>query len=434
MNDLRDFLIKTGTNPDQKIEAFFSLHPDLFEILQEGCKEKKIMFFKARPHVDFKPPKLHATGPEWYVFYSVRVPETGKFRRYRIKVNRGNLKERREAARQIMASLLEKLSVGWTPLTEHATPFATVPIIDALAAFERVKTKEMRAQSLATYRSYLRVFRRWLEENGASGCTTCASFDVHAAGAFMDHLEDRDDISPRSFNNYLSFMVTLFDWLAEKGYVGGNPFGKIRRKPKRLMEKKRRLLTEAELATLFSFLQERNPEYLVACLLCYCCLLRPKEISLLRCADVDLARQVVHVPALVAKNGNESFRTIPSSVIPFFEKLDLSVPGNYIFGKHNGNAGDFTTGREPMAKKKLSDFWNKYVRTGCGFPVEIQFYSLKDTGITRMLGDGVPISFVQRQADHSSVAMTAIYVGKSPLAVDDLKGVDIMPATPTSKK
>lgn len=434
MNDLRDFLIKTGTNPDQKIEAFFSLHPDLFEILQEGCKEKKIMFFKARPHVDFKPPKLHATGPEWYVFYSVRVPETGKFRRYRVKVNRGTARERKEAARQIIAALSEKLSVGWTPLTEAATPLSTVPLLDALATFEKVKKKEMRDQSLATYRSYLRVFRRWLEDNGASVATTCISFDGHAAGAFMDHLEERDDISPRSFNNYLSFMTTLFEWLQEKGYVSGNPFAKIRRKPKKLMEKKRRVLTEAELSTLFAFLQEENPEYMAACLLCYCCLLRPKEISLLQCSDVNLERQVVHVPALVAKNGNESFRTIPSSIVPFLRKLDLRKPAWYIFGEHNGRGDDFTAGPRPLAKKKFSDYWAKVVRTACGFGGDIQFYSLKDSGITRMLGDGVPISFVQRQADHSSVAMTAIYVGKSPLAVEDLKGVDIMPATPSLKK
>lgn len=434
MNDLRDFLIKTGTNPDQKIEAFFSLHPDLFEILQEGCKEKKIMFFRARPHVDFKPPKLHASGPEWYVYYSVRSPETGKFRRFRVKVNRGSQKERRAAAREIMEALAEKLAVGWTPFVENATPLATTSLTGALDAFEKVKTKEMRDQSLATYRSYMRVFRRWLEENGATEATTCVSFDDQSAAAFMDHLEGREDISPRSFNNYLSFMTTLFEWLAQKGYTAGNPFSKIRRKPRRLMEKKRRVLTDAELAALFAFLQEKNPEYMVACLLCYCCLLRPKEIALLRCSDVDLKRQVVHVPAAVAKNGNESFRTIPSAVIPFFEKLDLSDPAGYIFGEHNGVMDDFTAGPRPLAKKKFSDYWFKAVRPACGFGDDVQFYSLKDTGITRMLGDGVPISFVQRQADHSSVAMTAIYVGKSPLAVDDLKDVDILPVTPSLKK
>lgn len=426
MNDLRDFLLKTGTNPGQNIEAFFSLHPDLFEALQVVCKEKK-MFFRARAHVDYKPPKLHADGPEWYVFYSVRDPKTGKFRRYRIKVNRGNTRERREAARQVMAALADKLAIGWTPFAETATPLCTVPVMDALDAFERVKTKEMREQSLATYRSYIRVFRKWLKENGATEATTCATFDSHAAVSYMDYLEEREDISPRSFNNYLSFMTTLFDWLKEKGYVGSNPFQDIRRKPKRLMEKKRRLLTDAELEALFAFLQEENREYLVVCLLCFCCFMRPKEIALLRCSDIDVRRQVVHVPALVAKNGKESFRTIPSSVIRFFEALDLSDPDAYLFGKHDGDAGDFTVGDRPLAKKKFSDYWNTRVRQACGFGEDLQFYSLKDTGITRMLGSGVPISFVQRQADHSSVAMTAIYVGKSPLAVEELKKVDIFP-------
>ena len=43
-----------------------------------------------------------------------------------------------------------------------------------------------------------------------------------------------------------------------------------------------------------------------------------------------------------------------------------------------------------------------------------------------MLGGGVPINLVQQQADHSSVAMTAIYVGKSAGASEELKKADIM--------
>ena len=42
-----------------------------------------------------------------------------------------------------------------------------------------------------------------------------------------------------------------------------------------------------------------------------------------------------------------------------------------------------------------------------------------------MLGNGVPISFVQQQADHSSVAMTAIYVGKIQKANEQLKKVQM---------
>lgn len=426
MNDLRDFLYQTGTKPEQSIESFFSLHY-LLEALQEVCKEKKIMFFHARPYVDYKPPKLHCSGPEWYVYYSIRNRETGKFRRYRVKVNRGSVKERKEAARQIIASIAEKLSVGWTPALDGAAPLATVPIFDALDAFERVKSKEMRKQSLDTYRSYLRVFRRWLEGNRADGSTAATSFDAQAAVAYMDYLEDREDISPRSFNNYLSFMVTLFDWMKDKGYATDNPFLKIKRKPKRLMKKKRRTLTEEELATLFGFLAENNPAYMAVCLLCYCCFMRPKEIALLRCCDIDLARQVVHVAADVSKNGKESFRTIPSAAVQLLRSLDLSRPHFFVFGKHDGVGDDFSPGREPTAKKKFSDYWNTRVREACGFGDDLQLYSLKDTGITRMLGENVPISFVQQQADHSSVAMTALYIGKSALAVDELRGVDILP-------
>ena len=427
MNDLRDFLIKTGTNPEQSITTFFSLHPSLLDAVQEVCKEKKIMFFHARPYVDFKPAKLHNTGPEWYVYYSVRVPETGKFRRYKVKVNRGSLKERREAARQIIASLMEKLSVGWTPFAEEAAPMSTVPLFDALKTFECVKAKEMRKQSMDTYRSYVRVFRRWLAEKRADETTIASSFDWKAALSYMDHLENRPDISPRSYNNYLSFMVTLFDWMKEKGYTSENPFLKIKRKPKRLMEKKRRTMTDTEMAALLSFLDTSNPQYLAVCLLCYCCFLRPKEISLLRCSDIDLARQVVHVASDVAKNRKESFRTIPSSVVEKLRILDLSDQQLYVFGKHSGNGSDFSPGREPTPKKKFSDFWNKYVRPACGFGEDLQFYSLKDTGITRMIGEKVPISFVQQQADHSSVAMTAVYVGRSALANDELKDVNILP-------
>ena len=67
------------------------------------------------------------------------------------------------------------------------------------------------------------------------------------------------------------------------------------------------------------------------------------------------------------------------------------------------------------------------MRPGCGFPMELQFYSLKDTGITNMVSSGVPLPSVQQQADHSSVAMTSIYVGKNrKKAEEDLKNVDIL--------
>ena len=387
-----------------------------------------MLFSLPHAHLDYVPPKLHRGKTSWYISYYVKNPATGKLKLFRVKVNRyHNQKERIQAAKEIMAGLQERLALGWNPMVSKAAPMATVPAFQVFDTYLRVKSKEMEKQSYATYASYVRIFRGWLESQGCTGTTPISSITEGTARKYMNYLETEKSVSPRSYNNYLSFMVTFMDWMKDKGYIQENVFTGIKRKPRRLMAKKRRMLTDEELGTLFTWLQENNPEYLAVCLLCYCCFMRPKEIALLRCSDIDLERQVIHVAADVAKNGNESFRTIPSAIVPMLQQLDLSSPALYLFGRHDGEAGNFAPGPVPVSEKKFADFWKWCVRKGCGFGLELQLYSLKDTGITRMLGEKVPISFVQQQADHQSVAMTAIYVGKSPVATDILKGVNILP-------
>lgn len=421
--DLQGFSVQNGTESGQ----IFSLQNNLYDAIQDVCKEKKIMLILPKTYIDYYPPKLHK-GKDWYIAYYVKNPSTGKMQRFKVKVNRFRTeKEKSRAAKEIIAALSERLALGWSPFLSAEQPKATVAAFDALDAFSRIKSKEMENQSLATYRSYIRVFKNWLVSQGFTEHTLICVIDKAVSIAYMDYLDERDDVSPRTFNNYLSFMVTLFDWMMEKGYVQQNFFLGIRRKPKKLIQKSRRMLTNNELAELFHWLAEEDIAYLAICLLCYCCLMRPKEIALLKCGDIDLKNQLVHVRPEIAKNDNESFRTIPDVTLPVFRALDLSRPGWYLFGGHTRNIWDFTPSDRPMNKKKISDFWNKQVRARCGFGDDVQFYSLKDTGVTNMLGANVPITFVSHQADHSSIAITAIYAGKSPNANTVLKAVNILP-------
>ena len=380
------------------------------------------MFFSL-PHayIDYVPPKLHKGKSGWYVSYYVKNPETGKLKLFRAKVNRYKGAERSRAAREIMASLQERLAMGWNPITEKVAPLATTPAFEVFDRYEKVKAKEMEKQSLATYLSYIRVFRTYLESIGFLPSSSILSITVDTARSYMAFLEEQRGISPRSYNNYLSFQITFFDWMKNRGYVKVNPFLNLKRKPRRLMAKKRRMLTDEELGALFSWLRANNPEYLGVCLLCYCCFMRPKEIALLRCGDIDLQKQVVHVRAEIAKNDRESYRTIPDAALPVLRRLDLSHPDWYLFGYWKGNYYSFKSGPQYGSQKRFSDYWAHRVREACGFPLEVQFYSQKDTGITNMLSDGVAINLVQQQADHSSVAMTAIYVGHKATASDGLK-------------
>ena len=422
INDLPDFLSKTGTVPGQQL---FSLH----DALAEFCKEKKIMLFKPAPYIDFIPPKL-TEGKDWYISYYVRDPRTGAMKRIRMKVNRPKAaRERRRIAREMMAAIQARLALGWNPLYAADAPKAGESLHAALEAFLRIKGKEMETQSFRSYASYVRVFRSWLESTGMDGTALCCTVTRETARDYLDYLENKEGISPRTYNNYLSFQSVLWEWMKEKGYAAENVFRAFKKKPKRMIKKTRRLLEPEEISRLFDFLSEKNPSYMAVALLCYCCFIRPKEIALLRCEDIDLAQQRVRVRAEIAKNDNESYRTIPDSVMPVFRKLDLSRPELFVFGRHDGSADDFSPGPEPVSEKKFSDYWKTAVRPACGFGMDLKLYSLKDTGITGMLSEGIPINQVQRQADHSSVAMTAIYVGKSMSVDEQIRKINLAGGT-----
>ena len=409
---------KTGSRTGQKL----SLETSLFQALEEFSKEKKMRFSLPHAYLDYVPPKLHKGKTSWYISYYVKNPETGKLRLFRIKVNHfPGVREKMKAAREIMSGLEERLALGWNPLLETKAPRAATQAFTVFESYWHVKQKEMEAQSLRTYKSYIRKFREWLEGNGFTEETLICSITEPVARSFMAYLEEERGLAPCSYNSHLSFYLTFFDWMLDKGYVQVNAFRNIKRKPRRLMKKKRRMLTDDELLTLCRWLQGNNPEYLAACQLCYCCFMRPKEIALLKCGDIDLSRQLVHVRPEIAKNDKESFRTIPDAMLPVLQALDLSRPEMYLFGSHPGDGDNFKPGDAPIPKRKFSNYWERTVRPACGFGSDVQFYSQKDTGITNMLGEGVAINLVQQQADHSSVAMTAIYVGHKATAQEELK-------------
>lgn len=410
---------KIGTKPGQMP----SLQISLYDLVGQICKEKKMYFRKPLAYVEYKPPKL-TRGKVWYISYYAINPQTGKLKRVRIKLDHINpVRERIKAAHAIVADITERLALGWNPFEKAATVKSTRPALEVFDIFIKAKEREMEKQSLHSYRSFINVFRSWIISQGADEHTTIGSISPEIARAFMTHVEDEMLVSPTTYNNYLSFLLTFFGWMKERRYIGTNPFEGIERKQRK--PKRRRTFSTDELQRLFSFLGRDNPEFLAVCLLCYCCFIRPKEIALLKCSDISLEMQSVHIRGEIAKNDNESYRTIPDVIIPVLRHLDLSHPDWYVFGHHAGDTWCLKSSPIYSNQKKYSDYWN-IVRKELNFGKDLQFYSLKDTGITNMLGASVPISFVQQQADHSSVAMTAVYVGKSPSANATLKKVDII--------
>ena len=382
-----------------------------------------MIFFKPLAYIDYVPCRLTEGADNWYIFYYVKDPQTCKMKRFRMKLNRIKpLRERRRAARAIMADIDTRLAMGWNPLLDVVAPKNGTGLYDAFEVFLEIKKKEMESNSIRCYQSFIKTFRTWLDKHGFDGTSCCTVVTKGIAIEFMDDFEL--ELSAKTYNNYLAFYRSLFNWMKSKGYVAENPFENIAKKAKRLTKKKRRILTDEELGTLWSFLEKENPEYMAMCMICYCCFIRPKEIALLKCGDIDLQNQVIHVREEIAKNDNDSYRTIPDDLVPILARLDLSRPDWYVFGQHD--RGDFGPGKKKMCSRKIAQWWNVHVRHACKFEMDVQFYSLKDTGITNMLGTGVSIDLVKKQADHSSITMTEIYVGLRADADEKLRAATIL--------
>ena len=419
-NGLISNILRSSSPPNgTKTRQNFSLYDALVEL----CKEKKMFFFTPLPHIDYIPPRL-TQGKIWYISFSCKHPSTGKMRRVRIKFNRGgSLKERKKEANVIIASLDQKLKLGWNPFIEAAMPKGFSLMSEALDKFLDVKAKENEENSMRSYRSFIKTFKDWLKTKGYIENYYTSSFTQADAINFLEDMEDK--LSATTYNNYLRFYRSLFNWMVERQYIDENPFGKLRRKPKRLTAKTRRTFTQEEIDRLISHLEKENIPYLVIVMLCYCCFIRPKEIALLKCEDISLDKQLVHIREEIAKNDNESYRTIPDSMMKYVRQLDLSHPDYYLFGTTRGYS--FMPSPKPIWSRKISNYWEEYIRPACNFPMDLQFYSLKDTGITNMVSSGVPLTSVQQQADHSSIAITSVYVGKTgKKAAEDLKRVDII--------
>ena len=138
-------------------------------------------FFKPTPYVEYLPPKL-TEGKEWYVHYSVINPATGKMVRYRNKVNRPKtVKERRQIAKLMIASISEKLALGWNPILEKEAPKSYHTLIEAMDTFLKVKTKETEENSLRSYKSYIKILKNWLTENNYPQDLYVAQFNEPAA-------------------------------------------------------------------------------------------------------------------------------------------------------------------------------------------------------------------------------------------------------------
>ena len=106
---------------------------------------------------------------------------------------------------------------------------ASVTLVAAINRFMDVKRKSSRKSTIRSYNSYCEIFKEWLAHNRLHN-QFCALVTKDFLDKFLDDLYRSRDFSNRTYNNYCSFLYTLFDWFCQKKFMSENPAVSLERK------------------------------------------------------------------------------------------------------------------------------------------------------------------------------------------------------------
>lgn len=362
----------------------------------------------------FKPAQL-SIGKEWFVYYYVINPTTEKLVRKKIKLNHIHpIAQRRKYANHVINDTNQKLYSGWNPFLEESAPRGFSKLTEVLDLFLKSKKKELRADSVRTYTSFIEIFQRWLVKSGREKMCT-ANFNRMDAMNYMDDLDIEKNLSNTTFNNYMRFNRLIFAWMIDHGYCVENHFTDIKKKI--TSDKERILIPEVTRNEIKNHLETHDYDFLVVCLLVFHALIRPKEISYLKPNAFALANQTIFLSGQVTKNKKDRIITIPNALMPYLVQWNFNGAANneFIF------ANDFKPGKTPINARRFSKKWDK-LRVELKLDPKMKLYSLRDSGIVQMLNDGISPEEVMKQADHASLEITTVYTKfANPKGSDQIK-------------
>lgn len=366
------------------------------------------------PMVAFKPATLRI-GTDWLIVYYAKDTQSDKLVRFRNRVPKmSNKKERLRFAQKMIDTLNEQLYSGWSPYMGNLTEVKTIDY--CFDYYLKTLSKELsdgvkRKSTYNNYKYFITAFTEYLSIY-QKNVKFISDISTLICDHFLDRIYIEKEKSARTYNFYLMCMRTFFNFCLSKGFIKESPVKNT--KTKSIKEKTRVVLNEKEKAKL-ALLKEENFHFYVFCMTTYYCFIRPNELKKLKVENVNIEKNYITIPSSISKNRKTENVTIPNIFIEELkEHIGIASKDLFLFGKK------FVPGKQAVTN--LFYHWEN-VRKKYGFRKEVQFYSLKDTGITDMLNAGVPAIKVRDQARHSDLKITEIYTARNNSVDETVKNI-----------
>jgi site-specific recombinase XerD len=365
-------------------------------LIQTSLLNQKALVF------NYLPAKLCKNRSGWIIEYYVENPASKEMCRVRKRVHfirkrYGTVRDAESHCQKIIFDINTKLANGINPMFSDENPAGYITIKDVLTKFLEEKTREMRPDSMRSYRSFSKTFLTYISKTSVS---FICKFGKIEAAQYLDYIYNVRKISRRSYNNYLKFMRLLFNLAIEKGYILSNPFEQIKIKKKE--EKKRTLIDAETRRKIINYLTVNDKQFLIVLKLVYSALIRPKEITCLMVGDVDFENKTVCVNGSVSKNHNTRYIALTDEILNDLGYIKDCKKDMFLCSQ------TMMPGYTQAHRSKYQKLWDK-LRLKLKLENTMQMYSLRDSGITDMLKAGIDPLTVKQHADHHSLEMTSIY-------------------------
>lgn len=373
--------------------------------------------------IDYKPAEIQrGNNGDWRIVFYVKVPGKEKMKRFRRRIPSISSKtERNQYAKRMAASINEQLRKGWSPFYDGAAQNNMTLFENAIQkhldqAERKCKDNLLREDSLRSYRSFSKNILQYLKEIGKEKML-CVEIDRSFIINFLDELYYKKKRTARTSNNYLSFISQMCVFMVDRNYISKNPTEKIEKR--KVGKKKREVLPDYLREQIFKYQFQESRAYLTLCLCVYFYFIRRTEITKLQVKHISLERDTIFLPAEISKNRINGVVTIPKRLKSLLaDHIKGSYENDYVFSSDN-----YKTGQKQVQPKKISDEWAK-MRKALNFESKFQFYSLKDTGITNLLLQGVAAKKVRDQARHHDIRITEKYTPEKTEADQTLLNLD----------
>ena len=353
-----------------------------------------------------KQEQLDALSKDWYVYYAIRNPKTGKLMRQpNIKQEANRIKTAKERF-QFLKTIQQDLSIllkkGYSPYEDNteltniyfkktdisskpeiSTPEKEIFVENTVVVIEKEQTireafdfaLKLKKQSLgkASYSGYqgrINRFLDWLDTNGGSN----QPISTLTKKVFINHLNDiLEKTSASNRNNSRTDLSSLVQSLVDNEIMKDNfikNINVVKSAPER-----NKTYSVKQLEDILNYLKENDPLLLLFIQFIYYNFLRPVEVCRLKIGDLDLEGKKLF---LRTKNKAVKDKIIPQKMIDLLPDLTNKNKDHFLFSPTE-IGGEWET--EENNKRDYFSKRFKDIKDHFGLNKDYGLYSFRHTSI-----------------------------------------------------